>query len=218
MEFILTRALLDAHRTGKIKDDSDLAELIKLENAYKAKSQQCAVMGLTVVPLVSYKLLERLKDPIRQRRYFFMIGFCYYTLLWPVRPEAMKDRLRALGPRYRDVILEGKPENAVQYLSKVIDAIERNASRNSSAAMPTLVPAQTSEVSIERNEPTAPTRMEALIEKRSPYRPVPALEPSWERDIPTKEAQLSPYLSPEYAEKPYVYGSLSSSFHSSDKH
>ena len=218
MEFILTRALLDAHRTGKIKDDSDLAELIKLENAYKAKSIQFLAMGFTVVPLVSYKLLERLKDPIRQKRYFFMIGFCYYTMLWPIRPEAMKDRLRALGPRYRDVILEGKPEKSAEYLSKVIETMERKASRSTAAAMPTLPPTQTPEISIERNEPSAPTRMETRIEKRSPYRPAPALQPTWERDIPTKEAQLSPYLSPEYAEKPYVYGSLSSSFHSSDKH
>lgn len=218
MESILTEALLDAHRTGKIKDDADLLELIKLENAYKAKFGQFLVMGLTVVPLVSYKWLERLKDPIRQKRYFFMIGFCYYTVFRPYRPEAMKDRLRALGPRHRDVILEGKPEKTAHYLSRFIETMERNTSRRRVEAMPTPVPAQTSEVSIERNEPFVSPRIETRIEKRSPYRPTPAPEPTWEHDFPTKEAQLSPYLSPEYGEKPYVYGSLSNSFHGSDKH
>lgn len=203
MEFVLTRALLDAHHSGKIAADSDLSELIKLEKAYKAQAKSHFILGLTIVPLVSYMLLERLKDPPRQRRYFFMIGFFYYTALWPVRPPVFKEKLKTLGPRYRDVLIEGKPESTVQYLNKIIRTLEGSAQES---------PAP---------QPVRPAELPAL--------PAPAVEVraestsnspglAWEASHPVKEAELSPYLSPDYAEKPYVYGSLSSSLQSSNRH
>jgi len=210
MEFVLTKVLLEAHQAGKIPADSDLSELIKLEKAHKAQASTHFILGLTVVPLVTHVLLERLKDPPRQRRYFYLTGLFYYVALWPVRPPAIKEKLRMLGPRYRDVILEGKPEATAQYLSRAIQSVESSGKER--PAPQSVRPAEPLPAVVEvRTEASSYSPRAWELSSYSPSQ-------AWEPSSPAKEAELSPYLSPDYAEKPYVYGSLSSSFQSSNKH
>lgn len=213
MEYTLFRGLMEAKKAGKISEDRDLAELMELERKHKVREGVHMGLGFTVMPGISYALLQRLKDPPRQRRYFYSIGFLYFLVFWPQRPEAFRVSLRTLVPKYRNVLLEGKSDVETRQLERFMRLLQPHTNREPASSPLPPPPPKLSDPVIDRFEVPFSTP-----EVSTSYPPATSSEPSW--TVPADKAEtrhFSPYLSPGNSDKPYVYGSLSNTDRS-DRH